>query len=109
MSWRRVDQGIDGLTLEVQPAVCPVCHKGLYRNVTFLTGGWARCSVCTEVVHYRCLAGGAIFKARPRICMDCKAGRVRAGQHMPVPPVNIAPECPVAEGVAPVSAPPSGS
>src|SRR5437660_9802118 len=45
MGWRRVEQGIETQTLEIQPATCPVCRKGLYRNITFLTGGWARCSV----------------------------------------------------------------
>lgn len=86
MGWRRRDQGFDAISLEIQPALCPVCGKGLYRNVTFLTGGWARCSVCTEVVHYTCLAGGRFLKYRPRICADCKAGRVRQGQKMPLPP-----------------------
>jgi hypothetical protein len=89
MSWRHVKQGIETLTLEVQPALCPVCAKLLYRNVTFLTGGWARCSICTEVVHYSCLSGGTIFKHRPRICLDCKAGRVRPGQSMPTPAVAV--------------------
>jgi len=86
MSWRFREQGIETLTLEIQPALCPVCRKVLYRNITFLTGGWARCSICTEVIHYTCLSGGIIFKKRPRVCRDCKAGRVREGQTMPVPP-----------------------
>ena len=87
MSWRWLwEQGTEALTLEIQPALCPVCQKGLYRNTTFLTGGWGRCAVCTEVVHYSCLGGGKIFKHRPRICRDCQAGRVRDGQKMPFPP-----------------------
>jgi hypothetical protein len=86
MSWRRIEQGIETLTLQVQAASCPVCHKGLYRNITFMTGGWARCAICSEVVHYACLSGGRIFKERPRICLDCKAGRVRGGQQMPAAP-----------------------
>src|SRR5436190_5392688 len=87
MSWRWLwEQGTEALTLEIEPAFCPVCQKGLYRNTTFLSGGWGRCAVCTEVVHYSCLSGGKIFKHRPRICRDCQVGRVRAGQKMPFPP-----------------------
>ena len=87
MSWRWLwEQGTEALTLEIEPAFCPVCQKGLYRNTTFLSGGWGRCAVCTEVVHYSCLGGGKIFKHRPRICRDCQMGRVRAGQKMPFPP-----------------------
>jgi hypothetical protein len=109
MSWRRVQQGIETLTLEVQPALCPVCAKVLYRNVTFLTGGWARCSICTEVIHYTCLSGGTIFKHRPRICLDCKAGRVRPGQKMPTPAVSVSP-APVEEATpAAVPSPPTPS
>jgi|SRR5437773_469835 len=87
MSWRWLwEQGTEALTLEIEPAFCPVCQKGLYRNTTFLSGGWGRCAVCTEVVHYSCLGGGKIFKHRPRICRDCQVGRVRDGQKMPFPP-----------------------
>jgi len=85
MGWRRVEQGIETQTLEIQPATCPVCRKGLYRNITFLTGGWARCSLCNEVVHYACLSGGIFLKDRPRVCVDCRAGRVRPAQKMPMP------------------------
>src|SRR2546425_6148744 len=85
MGWRRVEQGIETQTLEIQPATCPVCRKGLYRNITFLTGGGARCSQCNEVVHYACLSGGVFLKDRPRVCVDCKAGRVRPAQKMPMP------------------------
>ncbi len=87
MSWRWLwEQGTEALTLEIEPALCPVCQKGLYRNITFLSGGWGRCAVCTEVVHYSCLGGGKIFKHRPRICRDCQVCRVRDGQKMPFPP-----------------------
>jgi hypothetical protein len=101
MSWRRIEQGIENMTLEIQPATCPVCRKGLYRNVTFLKGGWSRCTVCNEVVHYVCLSGGKVLKDRPRICLDCKAGRARAGQRMPSPPA--APSAETAEPAAPAS------
>jgi hypothetical protein len=89
------EQGTEALTLLIEPASCPVCRKGLYRNITFLTGGWARCARCSEVVHYSCLSGGRILKRRPRICQDCKAGRVREGQKMPASPPK-APDSPMA-------------
>jgi hypothetical protein len=104
MGWRRIKQGIETQTLEIQPATCPVCRKSLYRNVTFLTGGWARCSQCNEVVHYACLSGGKFLKDRPRFCVDCKAGRVRPAQTMPVLPPR--PKEPAPEAVA-VAAPAS--
>ncbi|MDO8546007.1 MAG: hypothetical protein Q7R68_01475 [Nitrospirales bacterium] len=92
MGWRRIEQGIETQTLEIQPTTCLVCRKSLYRNVTFLTGGWARCSQCNEVVHYACLSGGKFLKDRPRFCADCKAGRVRPFQTLPgPPPVPLAP------------------
>jgi len=86
MGWRRIKQGIELLTLEIQPTSCPVCRKVLYRNITFFTGGWARCTVCNEMVHYACLSGGRFLKDRPRVCIDCKQGRVRPAQKMPMPP-----------------------
>src|SRR2546428_7442613 len=86
MVLRRIKQGIELLTLEIQPTSCPVCRKVLYRNITFFTGGWARCTVCNEMVHYACLSGGRFLKDRPRICIDCKQGRVRPAQKMPMPP-----------------------
>ena len=116
MSWRWLwEQGTEALTLQIQPATCPVCQNGLYRNSTFLTGGWARCAVCSEVVHYSCLSGGRIFKKRPRICRDCKAGRMREGQRMQDPPPRLSPmpdiTAPVpaaaTSSAAPGSAPPS--
>ncbi|TLY19225.1 MAG: hypothetical protein E6K68_10035 [Nitrospirae bacterium] len=85
MGWRRIEQGIEPQTLEIQPSSCPVCGKVLYRNITFLTGGWSRCSVCNEVVHYTCLSGGRFLKYRPRVCIECKEGRVRPAQKMPMP------------------------
>src|SRR5256712_12002671 len=77
MGWRRVEQGIETQTLEIQPATCPVCRKGLYRNITFLTGGGGRCSQCNEVVHYACLRGGGFLKGRPRGFVGCRAGAGR--------------------------------
>jgi hypothetical protein len=66
------------------------------------------------VVHYSCLSGGKFLKDRPRFCADCKAGRVRAGQKMPVPPPRpVQPEAPAGDAAVPdtvavsVSPPPS--
>src|SRR2546421_12843156 len=91
MSWRWLwEQGTEALTLEIEPALCPVCQKGLYRNITFLSGGWGRGAVCTEVGHYSCLGGGIIFKHRPRICRGCQEGRGRGGPKKPFPPISPA-------------------
>src|SRR2546428_6083540 len=77
MGWRRVEQGIETQTLEIQPATCPVCRKGLYRNITFLTGGGAPCSPRNVALHYPCLSRGVFLEDRPRVFVDCRAGRVR--------------------------------
>jgi len=62
------------MLLGIEPRTCRVCNRGLYRNVTMLTGGWSRCTVCNEFVHYGCLAAGksGILKARPRVCQACR-------------------------------------
>jgi len=62
------------MLLGIEPRTCRVCNKGLYRDVTLLKGGWARCTVCNEFVHYCCLAAGksGVFKARPRVCQACQ-------------------------------------
>ncbi|TLY35427.1 MAG: hypothetical protein E6K60_10710 [Nitrospirae bacterium] len=104
LRWR--DQGIETQTLAIQPAICPVCHKGLYRGITFLTGGWGRCVTCNEVVHYGCLSGGKFRKGRPRVCKNCKAGRVREHQRMPVPPPAAVSAPAVSVSVAPSASPP---
>src|SRR3989449_6415213 len=86
MGWRRIKQGIELLTLEIQPTSCPVCRKVLYRNITFFTGGWGRGTGCNEMVHYARLSGGGVLKDSPRICIYCKQSRVRPGPKMPMPP-----------------------
>src|SRR2546426_12584313 len=82
MGWRRIKQGIELLTLEIQPTSCPVCRKVLYRNITFFTGGWGRGTGCNEMVHYACLRGGGCLEERPRLCIECKQSRVRPAQKM---------------------------
>ncbi len=63
------------MLLGIEPRSCSVCKRALYRNVTFFRGGWSRCSVCGDFVHYSCLARGKVkfLKARPRLCKTCRA------------------------------------
>jgi hypothetical protein len=65
------------MLLGIEPRQCTVCKEGLYRNKTLLSGGWSRCALCEEFVHYRCLASGKIsfLKARPRVCKTCRAAQ----------------------------------
>lgn len=68
------------LLLGIEPRTCRVCSKGLYRDITFFRGGWSRCTVCNQFVHYSCLARGkvAFLKARPRVCRVCREEQARA-------------------------------
>ncbi len=77
MSIRAFGGKWEPMLLGIEPRVCAVCHKGLYRNFTFFRGGWSRCTVCNEFVHYSCLAGGKarFLKQRPRLCKNCQAGK----------------------------------
>ncbi len=70
------------MLLGVESRTCGVCGKGLYRNFTFLRGGWARCTICEAFVHYSCLASGKVrfLKQRPRLCRSCRAGESQASQ-----------------------------
>lgn len=63
------------MLLGIEPRTCKVCKKGLYRNVTLFRGGWSRCTICDEFVHWSCLASGAVsfLKKRPRVCKTCQA------------------------------------
>ena len=65
------------MLLGIEPRDCTVCKEGLYRNKTFLRGGWSRCTLCDEFVHYSCLASGKVsfLKVRPRICKTCRAAQ----------------------------------
>lgn len=75
MSIRKGGGDWEPMLLGIEPRNCKVCKEGLYRNKTFFTGGWSRCSRCDEFVHYSCLASGRVsfLKARPRICKTCRA------------------------------------
>jgi hypothetical protein len=73
MSIRKAGGDWEPMLLGIEPRSCRVCGKGLYRNVTMLRGGWSRCSVCDQFVHWSCLVAGRIklLKRRPRVCKAC--------------------------------------
>src|SRR5262245_18844689 len=75
MSIRKGGGKWEPMLLGIEPRYCKVCKEGLYRNKTFFSGGWSRCAVCEEFVHYGCLATGRVsfLKARPRVCKTCRA------------------------------------
>jgi len=75
MSIRKAAGEWEPMLLGIEPRNCKVCNEALYRNKTFLSGGWSRCSLCEEFVHYSCLATGKVsfLKARPRMCKTCRA------------------------------------
>lgn len=74
MSIRKAGGEWEPMTLPIEPRLCRVCREDLYRDKTMLRGGWSRCTVCDEFVHYSCLASGKVsfLKARPRICKPCR-------------------------------------
>ena len=80
MSFRKAGGGWEPLLLGIEPRNCGVCGKGLYRNFTLLRGGWSRCTVCGEFVHYSCLSSGKskFLKVRPRVCKVCRQNRERS-------------------------------
>jgi hypothetical protein len=77
MSIRKGGGDWEPMLLGIEPRHCKVCKEGLYRNKTFFSGGWSRCSLCDEFVHYSCLASGKVsfLKARPRVCKTCRAAK----------------------------------
>jgi len=74
MSIRKAGGDWEPMLLGIEPRLCKVCQQGLYRDKTMLRGGWSRCTVCDQFVHYSCLASGKVsfLKARPRICKSCR-------------------------------------
>ncbi|MCP9472227.1 MAG: hypothetical protein NNA30_05795 [Nitrospira sp.] len=77
MSIRKAGGEWEPMLLPVEPRYCKVCKQGLYRDTTLFRGGWSRCTVCDEFVHYSCLASGKVsfLKARPRVCKACRAAQ----------------------------------
>lgn len=95
MSIRKAGGEWEPMTLPVQARLCRVCREDLYRDKTILRGGWSRCTVCDEFVHYSCLASGKVsfLKARPRVCKICRSvqeGRVASSLKRDGPPVAAA-------------------
>lgn len=82
MSFRMAGGEWEPMLLGIEPRMCSVCGKGLYRNVTLLRGGWSRCTVCDQFVHYSCLASGRtrFLKVRPRVCKVCREAQVPSSQ-----------------------------
>ncbi|TMQ27805.1 MAG: hypothetical protein E6K65_13470 [Nitrospirae bacterium] len=85
MSIRRGGGKWEPMLLGIEPRNCKVCKEGLYRNKTLFTGGWSRCALCDEFVHYSCLASGKVsfLKARPRVCKTCRAAQEGAPSPSP--------------------------
>jgi hypothetical protein len=89
MSIRKAGGDWEPMLLGIEPRTCKVCKKGLYRNVTLFRGGWSRCTICDEFVHYSCLASGAVsfLKKRPRVCKPCQALAVNVSVQLAEPVV----------------------
>lgn len=75
MSIRKGGGEWEAMLLGVEARLCRVCREDLYRDKTMLRGGWSRCTICDEFVHYSCLASGKVsfLKARPRVCKTCRS------------------------------------
>ncbi len=86
MSIRKAGGDWEPMLLGIEPRNCKVCKQGLYRDKTMFRGGWSRCTVCDEFVHYSCLASGKVsfLKARPRVCKTCRAAQ--SGGRAPAAP-----------------------
>ncbi len=82
MSIRKGGGDWEPMLLGIEPRTCAVCTKGLYRDTTLFRGGWSRCTVCDQFVHYSCLAPGKVsfLKRRPRVCKACAQGGARSAQ-----------------------------
>jgi hypothetical protein len=91
MSIRKGGGEWEPMMLGVEARLCRVCREDLYRDKTMLRGGWSRCTVCDEFVHYSCLASGKVsfLKARPRVCKTCRS--VEEGSVAPSPKKDRAP------------------
>ena len=87
MSIRKGGGDWEAMMLPIEPRYCKVCQQGLFRDKTMFRGGWSRCTLCDEFVHYSCLASGKVsfLKARPRICKTCRAAQEGASAPSPSP------------------------
>jgi hypothetical protein len=77
MSIRKAGGHWEPMMSGIEPRNCKVCKQGLFRNKTFFSGGWSRCALCDEFVHYSCLASGKVsfLKVRPRVCKTCRVAQ----------------------------------
>lgn len=94
MSIRKGGGEWEPMLLGVEARLCRVCQDNLYRDKTMLRGGWSRCTLCDEFVHYSCLASGKVsfLKARPRVCKTCRSvqeGTVAPSLKKDGPPVAV--------------------
>jgi hypothetical protein len=85
MSIRNAAGKWEPMLLGLEARICKVCKEGLYRNKTFLSGGWSRCALCEDFVHYTCLANGKVsfLKARPRVCKTCRTAQEESASSSP--------------------------
>ena len=92
MSIRKAGGDWEPMLLGIEPRLCKVCKEGLYRDKTLLRGGWSRCTVCDEFVHYSCLASGKVkfLKRRPRVCLVCHEAGDRAKARVPQSASDVA-------------------
>ena len=90
MSIRNAGGDWEPMLLGIEPRNCSVCKEELYRNKTFFSGGWSRCALCEEFVHYSCLANGKVsfLKARPRVCKFCRTAQDSTPS---IPPKTVIP------------------
>jgi hypothetical protein len=92
MSIRNAAGKWEPMLLGIEPRICTVCKEGLYRDKTFFSGGWSRCALCEDFVHYSCLANGKVsfLKARPRVCKTCRAALEDRSSASPKPATPVA-------------------
>ena len=92
MSIRNAAGKWEPMLLGIEARRCKVCKEELYRNKTFLSGGWSRCALCEDFVHYSCLASGKVsfLKARPRVCKVCRTAQESTPSSPPKPAIPVA-------------------
>ena len=92
MSIRNAGGDWEPMLLGIEARQCKVCKEELYRNKTFLSGGWSRCALCEDFVHYSCLASGKVsfLKARPRVCKICRTAQESTPSSPPKPAIPVA-------------------
>ncbi len=92
MSIRNAGGDWEPMLLGIEARHCKVCKEELYRNKTFFSGGWSRCALCEDFVHYSCLASGKVsfLKARPRVCKVCRTAQESTPSSPPKTAIPVA-------------------